>query len=113
MKQLCVWNVSYYGVQVVRNEALNIGVILYDEKGNRCESAFSNMLKLGDISSTTRQIINEYKDYFNTAIFKSKDEFMIEIGESKGSIQFTDVHGVVTDDFDKELVYLFDVFVGE
>ena len=115
MNQLCLYTVARFIPDLVRNEAKNIGILIFSETTKEYKSKFTNNIRnrIGKAMASDIEVIREYNNYFKNLIPNSKEDIVKSTSSSSGKIQFTEIKGVVTENIDKELEYLFSVFIGE
>lgn len=117
MKKICYYSVAKYIPDSIRNEPRNIGLLFLNEDDSFYNSKFlkiSHSKLTGATEHADREIIKHFSEYYKNESFKTKDDIVkATTNGSFGKIQFTDIKAVVTEDFDTEFHYLFNLYVQE
>lgn len=106
MKYKCRYYVVRYVASPIRDEAINIGVILNVEGSTNYLSRFTKDLSSLDASQTDKKIIKKYIEEWHRNLRTLKLSPF-------GKLQITEARGCMTDDIESEIETLYKMFIGD
>jgi hypothetical protein len=116
IEKLYYYSIAKFVPDVLRNEPRNIGIIVFDDSSEFYRAKFVNNFrsKLGsNVLLFDRQLLNEYRNYFEKLHPKNSTEIKNHILNARGKFQFSEIKTVVSIDVNADIDYLYSTFVDD